>query len=258
MKNKVAVVTGASGALGRAVAERLALRHGALVGVVSHSQPPPKISSSSEISSSFQTAGFQCDITDSKACQDLFRNVRLAFHEKPVSLVVNCAGITLSKIFLRCSSEDYDRVLNLNLRGALNVVQAALRHGGLLQLQTGAPNFEKHEVGGSVVLVGSVVGTRGNEGQVLYSASKSALSGVVKSLAKEYGEKQIRFNVVAPGLLEGTPMSDSLSPAQREAFVKQCTLERLGTVDEVADTIIAVGMSRFLSGQTIELAGGIK
>lgn len=250
MKNKVAVVTGASGALGRAVAERLALRHGALVGVVSHSQPPPKISSS------FQTAGFQCDITDSKSCQDLFRNVRSVFHEKPVSLVVNCAGITLSKVFLRCSPEDYDRVLNLNLRGALNIVQAALRHGGLLQLQTSAPDFEKHEVGGSVVLVGSVVGTRGNEGQVLYSAAKSALSGVAKSLAKEYGQKQLRFNVVAPGLLAGTPMCDSLSPAQREAFVKQCTLKRLGTVDEVADTIIAVGMSSFLSGQTIEVDGG--
>lgn len=258
MKNKVAVVTGASGALGRAVAEHLLQRHGAQVGMVSHSQPPPEIPCSSRVSLSPQTVGFQCDITDPKACQDLFRNVRSAFNNKPVSLIVNCAGVTLSKVFLRCSTEDYDKILNLNLRGALNITQAGLRSGGLLQLQSCYSEEEKHEAGGSVVLVGSVVGTRGNEGQVLYSAAKSALSGAVKSLAKEYGQKQVRFNVVAPGLIFRTPMYESLSLGQREAFLKQSTLGRCGTADEVADTIIAVGMSSFLSGQTIEVSGGDK
>lgn len=256
MKNKVAVVTGASGALGRAVAERLVQHHGALVGVVGHSRPPPEISCPASISSSPLSVAFQCDITDTKACQALFKNVRAAFQNKPVSLVVNCAGLTLSKVFLRCSSEDYDRVLNLNLCGALNITQAALRSGGLLQLHSCSSEGETHEVGGSVVLVGSVVGTRGNEGQVLYSAAKSALSGAVQSLAKEYGQKQVRFNVVAPGLIAGTPMYEALPVAQREAFAKQCTLGRYATVGEVADTIIGVGMSSFLSGQTIEVNGG--
>lgn len=285
IKGKVAVVTGASGALGRAVAAQLAYQHGAIVGLVSYrhdiapltppsppslpsacstcpSLPQPSAETNNNNNNNEESVAvpalhlphksrcFTADITGYHACQTLFQHVHDTLG--PVSLVVNCAGVTLSKVFLRCSEEDYNRVMDLNLRGAVYLTQAALRYGGLR-----SPSVMESG-GGGVVLVGSVAGTRGNEGQVLYSASKAALSGVVQSLAKEYGSKKLRFNVVAPGLIAETPMAQALSEAQREAWGRQTTLGRCATVEEVAQVVVNVGLSSFISGQTIEVNGGAR
>lgn len=279
VRGKVAVVTGASGAIGHAVACQLAAEpHGARVVLVSHSRPPPPLlrpphsttnkkmmtSSSGNATPSAEAqedgeggavpltaaGSYQCDITKTKECQQLFQHVAASLG--PVGLVVNCAGLTQSKIFLRCSDEDYDRVMNLNLRGALNVTQAALRYGGMR-----SPAIEKSG-GGSVVLAGSVVGTQGNAGQVLYSASKAALSGAVRSLAKEYSSKNLRFNVVAPGLVQDTDMCRELTEAQHKSWIAQCALGRFATVEEVASCIVAVGLSSFMNGKTVEVDGGLK
>lgn len=247
MRGKVAVVTGASGALGRAVAERLVRGHGASVALISHSRPVPLENFVPQASTPPPVA-FQCDVTNAALCQELFRKISRKLG--PTALVVHCSGVTLSKVFLRCSEIDYDSVMNVNLRGALNVSQAALRYGGLMSKEVEASG------GGSVVLLGSVVGTRGNEGQVLYSASKAALSGAVMSLAKEYGSKKVRFNVVAPGLIEGTEMCTKLSDAQRDGFVRMSALQRCAKVEEVADAVLAVGLSTFINGTTVEVTGG--
>eukprot|EP00796_Vickermania_ingenoplastis_P010291 gene10291-7193_t len=256
VKGKVAVVTGASGVLGKAIGERLALQHGAVVALVSHSRPIEALPCSGNLTSDKKSTGsrttlsevksaaFQCDIRSREACGSLFQ--RIASSLGPTALLINCAGATQSKIFLRTSEEDYDQVMDLNLRGALNVIQAAMRYGGLR-----SPSIEGSG-GGSVVLLGSVAGTRGNEGQVLYCAAKAALSGAVQSLAREYGSKQLRFNVVAPGLIQGTPMWAGLNEAQRSAWVRQSTLGRCATVEEVAEAVIAIALSSFISGKTIE------
>ncbi|KPA84190.1 putative mitochondrial 3-oxoacyl-(acyl-carrier protein) reductase-like protein [Leptomonas pyrrhocoris] len=187
---------------------------------------------------------FVADISRSDDCDALLCNIKAQLG--PVSLLINCAGVTLSKMHMRCTDADYDAIMNTNLRGALQVTRAALRHGGLLQTQDG-----------SVLHIGSVAGVVGNEGQVLYSASKAALTGATKSWAKEYGVRNLRFNVVAPGLIEGEGMAASLSSEQRQRWRDACPLKRLATVTEVADMVLAVALCPYVNGQTISVDGGL-
>lgn len=236
VEGRVGVVVGASCALGKEVARRLALEHRMKLACVSRK---PFAFALPE-----QCKAFQANVCSGGDCDALFKSISTELG--PVSLVVNCAGVTLSKVHLRCTDQDYDFVMNTNLRGALNVTKSALRHGGLLKLQDG-----------SVVHIGSVVGVTGNEGQVIYSASKAALSGAVKSWAKEYGVRNTRFNVVAPGLIDGEGMGAELSPEQRELWKKACPLGRLAKVDEVADVVVTVALSPYINGQTISVDGGL-
>lgn len=236
VEGRVGVVTGASCALGREITNRLAVQHGMKVACVSRK--------------AFATAlpggctAFQADISRSDDCDALLRSIKADLG--PVSLLINCAGVTLNKMHMRCTDADYDTIMNTNLRGALQVTRAALRHGGLLQTQDGA-----------VLHIGSVAGVVGNEGQVLYSASKAALSGASKSWAREYGARNLRFNVVAPGLMEGEGMITTLSEAQRQRWRDACPLKRLATVSEVADIALAVALCPYVNGQTIAVDGGL-
>lgn len=243
VSGRVGVVTGASSALGLKVAERLAVQHQMKVACVSRkpftvSLPP-------------NCQAFQADVAHSKSCDDLFKAVsaEMGRQTSGVTAVVNCAGVTLNKLLLRCTDDDFDAVMNTNLRGSVNVCRSALRYGGLMK--------QSADTGASIVLVGSVVGVVGNEGQVLYSASKAALGGVVKSLAKEYGRKHIRFNVVSPGLIEGRGMSETLSEAQKEAWRRSCSLGRLATPDDAADAIVSVLLSPYITGQVVSVDGGM-
>lgn len=187
---------------------------------------------------------FAADLSRGDECDALMKAVQRELG--PVALLVNCAGVTLSKMHVRCTDADYAAVMGTNLKGALDVTRAALRHGGLLQTQDGA-----------VLHVGSVAGVVGNEGQVLYSASKAALSGAVKSWAREYGARNLRFNVVAPGLMEGEGMATTLSAAQQQRWRDACPLMRLATVAEVADITVAVALCPYMNGQTIAVDGGL-
>lgn len=122
-----------------------------------------------------------------------------------VSLFIHAAGCNTNKLLVRCTDEDYDTVMNTNVRGAVNMTRAVLRYGGMLLPLPPASDDgvrgPRRDSGKSVLYIGSVVGSMGNTGQVLYAASKAALSGMTRSLAQEYSGKDIRFNVVAPGLI---------------------------------------------------------
>nr|AGU68124.1 3-oxoacyl-acyl-carrier-protein reductase [Strigomonas oncopelti] len=236
VSGKVGVVTGASCALGREITRRLAASHHMKLACVSRRDFAADLPEGCR--------GFKADIQSAKDCDQLLRLVRKEMGA--VSVVVNCAGVTQNKIHAMSSDADYDFVMNTNVRGAFNVTRAALRHGGLLQAGEG-----------SVVHIGSTVGLTGNKGQVLYAASKAALSAASKSWAKEYGAKNIRFNVVAPGLIDGGGMGETLSDAQREAWRQSCPLGRLATVDDVAEMVVAALLSSYLNGQTIVLDGGV-
>ncbi|CCW63600.1 unnamed protein product [Phytomonas sp. EM1] len=236
VSGKVGVITGASCSLGREIVNRLALRHHMKLACVSRNPfatPLP-----------VNCNAFRADITQSNDCNNLFKSIQEQLGD--VSVVVNCAGITLNKLFLLNTDRDYDLVIKTNLIGSLNVTRAALRYGGLLKMQDC-----------SVLFVGSVVGVTGNEGQVLYSATKAALLGAAKSLGKEYGSKNIRFNVVAPGLLEGEGMSRTLTEAQCEAWRRASPLGRLATASEVSDVVVSTILSPYITGQTIIVDGGI-
>lgn len=241
--NRVAVVTGASSATGLAVARRLAAQHRMQVACVSRKPFAAELPAGCR--------PFKGDVTLSKDCDELFRHIS-ATMGGDVTAVVNCAGVTLSRLLLRCTDADYDHVMNTNVRGSINVCRSALRYGGLMK-HAAIPESG----GASVVLVGSIVGLTGNEGQVLYSASKAALGGAARSLAKEYGGKKVRFNVVSPGLVEGKGMSETLTAAQQEAWRERCPLGRLATPEDVADAIVAVLLSPYINGQVVSVDGGL-
>lgn len=271
------MVTGASGALGGAITRALVSQHGAVVGAVSCTRPaaacdsPAAAAAATASNMPGRAVGFHCDIRDPHACQALFEQVKSTLG--PVSLVVHCAGSTLNKLFLRSTAEDYRAVFDTNVLGAMNVTQAALRYGGLRDVDRRANNTaasatrigmdggddaqESEPCFKSVVLLGSVAGTRGSEGQVLYSAAKASLSGMVQSLTREYAGKGIRFNVVAPGLIEGTDMFAALSPAQQDAWRRQSALRRCASVEEVAGAVLHTGLASYINGQTITVDGGL-
>nr|AGU68211.1 3-oxoacyl-acyl-carrier-protein reductase [Strigomonas galati] len=235
VSGKVGVITGASCGLGHAITKRLGAQHQMKLACVSRRELTIDLPEGCR--------GFKADIQSSAECDQLLKLVRKEMGG--VAVLVNCAGVTQNKIHAMSSDADYDLVMNTNVRGAFNVTRAALRHGGLLQAGEG-----------SVVHIGSTVGLTGNKGQVLYAASKAALSAASKSWAKEYGAKNIRFNVVAPGLMEGGGMGETLSEAQREEWRRNCPLGRLATVDDVADMVVAVLLSSYVNGQTIAVDGG--
>ncbi|KAG5504511.1 hypothetical protein JKF63_04963 [Porcisia hertigi] len=233
---KVGVITGASCALGREITARLASQHQMKLACVSRkpfASPLPA-----------GCAAFVADVTRGDDCDALMKSVQRELGA--VSVLINCAGVTLNKVHMRCTDDDYDSVMDTNLKGALQVTRAALRHGGLLKLQDSA-----------VLHIGSVAGVVGNEGQVLYSASKAALSGAVKSWALEYGSRNVRFNVIAPGLIDGEGMASALSEAQKQRWRDGCPLKRLATVSEVADMAVAVVLCSYMNGQTIVVDGGL-
>ncbi|KAG8347790.1 KR domain [Trypanosoma vivax] len=236
LRGRVGVITGASSAIGKQVATRLIKEHGMRLACVSRGQldglfPP-------------ECCLLKGDISNSADCDAVAKSVRELFG--PVALLVNCAGVTSSKLHVYCTENDYDAIMDVNLRGALQVTRSILRHGGMLQGGDGC-----------VVHIGSLVGCMGNSGQVLYSASKAALSGAVKSWAREYGRNNLRFNVVAPALIEGTGMCTELHEKQRAEWQQRCPLGRLGTVEDVADAVIGIARCRFISGQTINVDGGM-
>ncbi|GET89900.1 3-oxoacyl-(acyl-carrier protein) reductase-like protein [Leishmania tarentolae] len=236
VRGKVGVITGASCALGRELMERLAGQHQMKLACVSRkpfATPLP-----------VGCAPFVADVRRADDCDALMKSVQSELGA--VSLLINCAGVTLSKMHVMCTDNDYGAVMDTNLRGALQVTRAALRHGGLLKLQDG-----------SVLHIGSVAGVTGNEGQVLYSASKAALSGAVKSWALEYGPRNIRFNVVAPGLIDGEGMATALTEEQKQRWRESCPLKRLATASEVADIVVAVALCPYMNGQVVAVDGGL-
>ncbi|RNF03712.1 3-oxoacyl-(acyl-carrier protein) reductase [Trypanosoma rangeli] len=236
LEGRVGVVTGASSAIGRQVAARLVKEHRMRLTCVSRKDVTALVPP--------ECLCLKADLAQSADTDAVMKSVRETLG--PVSLLVNCAGVTLNKMHVRCTGDDYDAVMNVNLRGALNLTSAALRHGGMLQGRDGC-----------VVHVGSIVATLGNEGQVIYAASKAALSGAVKSWTREYGMRNLRFNVIAPGLIEGEGMGATLTEEQREWWRRRCPMNRLATVEDVADAIIGVSLCRFINGQTIHVDGGL-
>ncbi|ORC83405.1 putative 3-oxoacyl-ACP reductase [Trypanosoma theileri] len=236
LEGRVGVVTGASSAIGRVVAARLLTQHRMQLVCVSRRDLTGLVAP--------ECSCLKADLTVSSECDALMKSVRTS--HGPVSLLVNCAGVTLSKMHVHCTDDDYDAVMNVNVRGALQITRSALRHGGMLKTGDGC-----------VIHIGSVVGSVGNEGQVVYAASKAALGGAVKSWAREYGSKGLRFNVIAPGLVDGPGMGAALTEAQREAWRKRSSMGRLATAEDIADAVIGISGCCFINGQTICVDGGL-
>lgn len=242
LNNDIALVTGASRGIGRAIAMALG---GAGATVVGTATSP---AGAEAIGAAFAKAGIRgrgivLDVTSDAgveaACADI------AATEGAVTIVVNNAGITRDGLLLRMKIDDWQQVLDTDLTSVYRTSRACLR--GMMKARRGR-----------IINIGSVVGLMGNPGQANYCAAKAGLVGFTRALAREVGSRGITVNAVAPGFIE-TDMTAGLSAEQREALEKQVPLERLGAAEDIAATVLFLcsGGAGYITGEVINVNGGM-
>ncbi|NND85257.1 MAG: 3-oxoacyl-[acyl-carrier-protein] reductase [Acidimicrobiia bacterium] len=241
--SRVALVTGGSRGIGRAIALRLA-GDGCAVAVNYTSRADAADAVVAEITAAGGSAiAVGADVSDADAVQAMF--TRIADELGPVTVLVNNAGITDDDLLLRMKEEQFRRVLEVNLTSAFHCTKAALR--GMLRAKAGR-----------IISVASVSGIAGNPGQANYAASKAGLIGFTKSIAKEVGARGITANVIAPGYIE-TDMTDALGDEVKEAAVGTISLARLGRPEEIAEVaaFLASDAASYMTGQVLVVDGGL-
>jgi 3-oxoacyl-[acyl-carrier protein] reductase len=239
----IALVTGASRGIGRAIALQLAADGFAVVvNYASNSAKADAVVSEIEAAGGSALA-VQADVSDPDAVASMFRSV--AEEIGPVSVLVNNAGITDDGLVLRMTSEQWDNVVNTNLRSVFLCTKEALRP--MLRAKSGR-----------VINISSISGISGNAGQGNYAAAKAGIIGFTKSIAKEVGSRGITVNAVAPGFIQ-TDMTEALGETVTEAVSEQVALGRLGMPEEVASAVgyLASDGATYITGQTIVVDGGL-
>lgn len=246
LEGKVALVTGASRGIGRAVALRLASR-GARVACVATSAERAEdtaraCSELADPAGDGAARAYGCDVADTEAVAALVASVQEELGG--LWLVVNNAGITRDQILVRMKEDEFDAVIATNLKGTWNVVRAAAR-----PLMKGA---------GRIVNISSVVGITGNAGQVNYAASKAGVIGMTRSIAKELASRKVCVNAVAPGFIR-TDMTAALGEGAAEAFVDSIPLRRLGEAEDIARAVdfLAGPGGDYITGQVLVVDGGL-
>jgi 3-oxoacyl-[acyl-carrier protein] reductase len=241
LSDRVALVTGASRGIGRAIARKLA-RHGARVVAAARGEHARE--AVEEIrGSGGQAEWIALDVTDRDATDAAIAGV-LERHQR-LDVLVNNAGIARDQLLLRLKRDDWDAVLATNLTAAFALTQAALK-----------PMIRQRR--GRIISIGSVVGQSGNAGQANYAASKAGLIGFTKAVALEVGSRGITVNVVAPGLIE-TEMTHAIADKAREQWESRIPLQRLGTADDVAAAVcfLASDEASYITGQVLAVNGGL-
>lgn len=243
LTGKVALVTGAARGIGRAVALRLA-GEGAAV-IVNYGGSREKAEETVKL---IEEAGgeawaVQCDVSDFTACGELAKNVLERYGR--LDILVNNAGITRDGLIMRMSEQDYDEVLNTNLKGAFNMIHHFSR------------SFLKQR-SGKIINISSVSGVMGNAGQANYSASKAGLIGLTKSVARELASRGICVNAVAPGFV-ATDMTEGMPESAKDGMKKMIPMGRMGAPEEIADTVVFLAgcASDYITGQVICVDGGM-
>jgi 3-oxoacyl-[acyl-carrier protein] reductase len=242
LADRVALVTGGARGIGKAIALRLAA-DGAKVAIIDLADSGAETAREVEEAGGKATIFFKADISKEAEARAAVAAVEAALG--PVDILVNNAGITRDGLMVVMDEADWDAVLTVNLKGAFVMTKAVLR--GMIKRRSG-----------SIVSISSVVGRRGNAGQVNYSAAKAGLIGLTKSLAKEVGSRNVRVNAVAPGYIE-TEMTAALGEAARNALICQIPLGRIGTPEGVADAVafLAGDSASFITGAVLAIDGGL-
>ncbi|MDU6260696.1 MAG: 3-oxoacyl-[acyl-carrier-protein] reductase [Clostridium perfringens] len=243
LKDKVAIVTGGTRGIGRAIALKLA-DHGANI-VINYRNSDKE---AEELKAILEEKGVKvltvkCDISNFEDSKNLMDKCKEVFGK--IDILVNNAGITKDTLIMRMKEEDFDNVIGVNLKGTFNCA----KHASAIMLKQ---RF------GKIINMTSVVGIAGNAGQVNYAASKAGVIGLTKSLAKELGSRGITVNAVAPGFIN-TDMTASLSEKVKEEASKNIPLKRLGDPEDVANLVgfLASDVANYITGQVINVDGGM-
>ncbi|MCX5812181.1 MAG: 3-oxoacyl-[acyl-carrier-protein] reductase [Proteobacteria bacterium] len=239
MKDMVTIVTGGAQGIGREIAEFLADKGGdiAIFDIIDGNEVLNAI-----IEKGRKAEFYQVDVSDFKAVEESVGSVIKNMGQ--INNLVNNAGITADKLLLRMKEEDWDKVIRVNLKSVFNCTRAVIRH----MLRTG----------GSIVNISSIAGVMGNAGQANYAASKAGIIGFTKSIAKEYGERGIRVNAVAPGFIN-TKMTEILDDKYKEEMLKAIPLKRYGEPIEIARVVyfLLSEYGEYVTGEVINVNGGL-
>ena len=243
LKGKTAIVTGATRGIGKGVALKLA-EQGANVAFTYISSSEKALALENELQAfGVKAKAYKSDASLMKDAEELIKNVLENFES--IDVLVNNAGITKDNLLMRMSEEDFDRVLEVNLKSIFNMTKAVQRT--MLKQRSG-----------SIVNMTSVVGVKGNAGQSNYAASKAGVIGFTKSIALELGSRNIRCNAIAPGFIE-TEMTENLGEEVIKNWRDSIPLKRGGTPEDVANTTLFLvsDLSAYITGQTLHVCGGM-
>ena len=243
LEGQTVIITGASRGIGKGIAEVFA-QQGANIAFTYRSSDEKAKQLEKELSANgCKAKGYKSDASDFDAAQQLASDVLEEFGS--IDVLVNNAGITKDGLLMRMSEEDYDKVMDVNMKSVFNMTKAVLR-----------PMLKQRK--GSIINMSSVVGVKGNAGQSNYAASKSGIIGFSKSIALELGSRNIRCNVIAPGFIK-TEMTDKLSESVIESWNNNIPLKRPGETYDVANLclFLASDLSSYITGQVINVDGGL-
>lgn len=243
LEGKVALITGATRGIGKAIALKFA-SEGADIAFSGRKMNEAVEETVRQLESfNVKVKAYASDASDYNLAHELVKEVHAEFGH--IDILVNNAGITKDGLMMRMSEEQWDEVLSVNLKSAFNFIHAC------------TPIMARQKAG-SIINMSSVVGVSGNAGQCNYSASKAGLIGLAKSIAKEMGPRGIRANCIAPGFID-TDMTSALPESMREEWKKQIPLRREGTPEDVANValFLASDLSGYVSGQVINCCGGM-
>jgi 3-oxoacyl-[acyl-carrier protein] reductase len=242
LSGQIALVTGATRGIGKAIALALAHDGASVIGTATTAEGAASIS---RYLNGVENAGegIQLDVTDAAATDGALAAIEA--RHGAVAILVNNAGITRDNLLLRMKDDDWDAIMATNLKPVFRLAKAVLR--GMMKARYGR-----------IIQIGSIVGASGNPGQSNYAAAKAAIVGFTKSLAQEVGSRNITVNCVAPGFID-TDMTRALPDAQREALMSRIPLGRLGAPDEVAYAVAFLASPRaaYITGATLHVNGGM-
>lgn len=243
LENKTAIITGATRGIGRGIALEFAKQGANVVFTYSSSVEAANALENELKSFGISAKGYQSNAANFDAAQELVNNVLAEFGT--VDILVNNAGITKDNLLMRISEQDFDAVIEINLKSVFNLTKAVIR-----------PMMKQRS--GSIINMSSVVGLKGNAGQANYAASKAGIIGFSKSVALELGSRNVRSNVIAPGFIE-TEMTEKLDEKTVQGWRDSIPLKRGGQPEDIANACVflASDMSSYITGQTLSVDGGM-
>ena len=242
LSDKIALVTGASRGIGQSISMILA-QNGAHVVCVSRNINDVQSVADKITHQKFNASAASCDISDSNNVTELVKDI-IEKHGR-IDILINNAGITRDNLLMRMSEDDWNEVVNVNLKAAFTAIKAASR--SMIKQRSGR-----------IINISSVVGLIGNAGQVNYAASKAGLIGMTKSVAREFASRGITANCIAPGYVE-TQMTNKLTDEVKSSLKEQIPLGRIGNVEDIAYAVafLASDEASYITGQTLAVDGGI-